>query len=1149
MRQQRAFCLVLALAVAISFAACGRQSQGLRGRPPQPSGVRPSPAAIPARPPEGPRAGGELGPAAPPLATPPETPLASPPPGAAPPETAAAPAETPTAQAPPTSPAAAQAGGKVEAVLARGVSDGTEPLSPGVEFPEDTARIYLVLRSRHNEAISIRVTWVAVDAEGYPVGQVIESDDTDLDPGEGDATYITPPGSAGFPVGDYRVEVTVDGGPPQSLPFKVLPLHPPALSTDRSPPPAGFNLANRALGGKVESWTSQYDASGWAAVNLIDGSARGWSSKDRTSPQEVVLSFRQGREAQVAAVLVDTRTEETLSDPTNAARHVEVWVSTTGPTEGFGKVAEVRLGRRPGEYLIALPPFTRARYVKLRFLSNHGGSYTQAGEVKVVETPDAPSVLADVPKNLALAELGGAVVRFTSQDGEERSALRLIDGSTETAGWQSADAYLPQEIVFAFRGERTALVDRIVLNPKTTAEPATWVKTFTVAVSTETPLDGFREVGQFTLEREARDQAFAIGQPARFVRLRILSNYGGKTTSLGEVRLIEGAAQGYRSILLEQAADVGVAQPFAGVTSPAMAGVDVEREPNNTPAQANSLPLGRRTRGVIDPLGEQDHFRITVPGSGLQVLTVDLTGRPYIRTSITLLDTAGREQARFDPGSIPAAQTAFSWAVRPGDHTLRVTEPPVSIVLVWDTSGSMSDSIKHLQEAVESTLKQVRSTERLNLVRFSSDVEVLLPGFTSDRERLRAAAAGKFSAGGDTRFYDAVARAMELLEGVRANRAIVVMTDGADTSSTLKYPQFWRLVERTRIRLYTIGLGAELLELKPDISTTPARMMAHIAMATNGRFFFAQSSEDLKSVYQQIVDELKTLSTYTLRAGVSRGTGGLAVAATGERLAAVSAPRQIELILDASGSMKEKVEGRPKIDIAREVMVQIIKGLPENVQVALRVYGHRIREGRPGDCKDSELMVPFGRINKAAMIARVQAIRALGTTPIAYSLRQVAADFGKVPGEKMVILVTDGKEECKGDPAAAVSALLAAGLKVRLNIVGFALADPATKRDMERVARITGGMFFDAANAAALTRAIQESLAVPYDVLDAAGARVGGGLTGQGPIKVPEGVFTVVVRAAGEPITVPRVRVALNGFTKVVLKKEGREVGVQVLGP
>jgi len=68
-------------------------------------------------------------------------------------------------------------------------------------------------------------------------------------------------------------------------------------------------------------------------------------------------------------------------------------------------------------------------------------------------------------------------------------------------------------------------------------------------------------------------------------------------------------------------------------------------------------------------------------------------------------------------------------------------------------------------------------------------------------------------------------------------------------------------------------------------------------------------------------------------------------------------------------------------------------------------------------------------------------------------------------------------------------------------------------------------------------------------VLDAAGARVGGGLTGQGTINVPEGVYAVVVQAAGKPIRIPNVRVAPNGFTKVVLKKEGEEVGIQVQGP
>jgi hypothetical protein len=448
----------------------------------------------------------------------------------------------------------------------------------------------------------------------------------------------------------------------------------------------------------------------------------------------------------------------------------------------------------------------------------------------------------------------------------------------------------------------------------------------------------------------------------------------------------------------------------------------------------------------------------------------------------------------------------------------------------------------------------VRPSERLDLIRFSNNkagvpVEVLLPEFTNDRQRLKAVAEGKFYADGGTPLYDAVAKGIELLEGAQGNRAILLMTDGADTTSRLGYPGFWKMLDEKRIRLYTIGLGAELPAFVPLIGSTGGRVLSYAAAATNGRFFFARTPEELKGFYQQIADELRAISTYYLKATLSQGTGGLTVAATGERIATVSAPGKIELILDASGSMNARVEGRRKIDSAKDAMTQIIKGLPDDAQVGLRVYGHRIPEGRKGDCQDSELLVPFGKIDKARLLPKVAAIKALGTTLIDYSLRQVARDFGSTPGEKMVILVTDGKEECKGDPAAAVAELLGKGLKVRLNIIGFALADAATKRDMESVAVLTGGKFFDAKNAQALTQAIEQSLAVPYDVLDASGTRVGGGLTGQGKIDVPEGIYSVVVQAAGKPITIPNVRIAQSGSTKVALKKEGQEVGIQVLGP
>jgi hypothetical protein len=96
---------------------------------------------------------------------------------------------------------------------------------------------------------------------------------------------------------------------------------------------------------------------------------------------------------------------------------VEVWNSTTSPTDGFSRIAGAHLQHRAAEQVITFPP-TRATYVKVAFLSNHGVAYfgIRVGEVKIIEAREgAPSLLSDLPKNLASPALGGVVVRFTSR--------------------------------------------------------------------------------------------------------------------------------------------------------------------------------------------------------------------------------------------------------------------------------------------------------------------------------------------------------------------------------------------------------------------------------------------------------------------------------------------------------------------------------------------------------------------------------------------------------------------------------------------------------------------------------------------------------------------------------------------------------------
>src|SRR5262245_32936202 len=129
-----------------------------------------------------------------------------------------------------------------------------------------------------------------------------------------------------------------------------------------------------------------------------------------------------------------------------------------------------------------------------------GALLTWLGAPDVVDAAPAPA-----DRNIALARQGGAIVRFTSH---QTGVAQLIDGSTDTAGWFTTNTHLPQDIVFAFRHDAEALVDKVVLNPKCKADRKTWPKQVSLAVSRENPLEGFEEVGVFDVAQEPKDQEF-----------------------------------------------------------------------------------------------------------------------------------------------------------------------------------------------------------------------------------------------------------------------------------------------------------------------------------------------------------------------------------------------------------------------------------------------------------------------------------------------------------------------------------------------------------------------------------------------------------------------------------------------------------------
>ncbi len=184
-----------------------------------------------------------------------------------------------------------------------------------------------------------------------------------------------------------------------------------------------------------------------------------------------------------------------------------------------------------------------------------------------------------------------------------------------------------------------------------------------------------------------------------------------------------------------------------------------------------------------------------------------------------------------------------------------------------------------------------------------------------------------------------------------------------------------------------------------------------------------------------------------------------------------------EIILDASNSMNEQVEGVAKIETAKQVIASLANSLDPSIQMALRIYGDHFDAlgTKEKACQDSTLAVGFGENNRAQIAAAAQAVVAKGYTPIAFSLQQ-AYNEDLMPiqgGNKSIILVSDGKESCGGDPCALVKELKARGINVVINTVGFAV-DAETRAQLECIAKETGGQYYDAKNADALKDSMKQ---------------------------------------------------------------------------
>lgn len=224
----------------------------------------------------------------------------------------------------------------------------------------------------------------------------------------------------------------------------------------------------------------------------------------------------------------------------------------------------------------------------------------------------------------------------------------------------------------------------------------------------------------------------------------------------------------------------------------------------------------------------------------------------------------------------------------------------------------------------------------------------------------------------------------------------------------------------------------------------------------------------------------------------------------------------IELILDASGSMWGRIDGKTKISIARQALDETLNGLDDSLfWVGLRAYGfdNTVPKTEEDSCPNTELLSDISASNLRDIRRVAYELTPYGYTPITESLSLAGDDLAAIEANsRMIILITDGEETCGGDPVATAEKLCKQDIGLETHIVGFDL-EPEVVEQMRRVAKAGCGTYSDASDAKELTQALNTIVEGAQDKIDPTWLRtiypIEGGDSRDSAVTLTAGTYTL----------------------------------------
>lgn len=877
------------------------------------------------------------------------------------------------------------------------------------------------------------------------------------------------------------------------------------------PPPAlagGFNLASPGFGGNFPAEIGQ-DRTRPLPDNparLTDGTADP-QLYTAAAPHSLRLDF--GAQGPVPVAGFTLTPYALMSLPYQARlQGFELALSADGTT--FDTVLTGRLGLMPQETLFPLPAPVPAVAAELRFLDGTGapGEPLALSEWAVLAAPGWPEGTAI---NLADPDRGGHVARSLPLLAGDEAGQNDVLLPGESAAPLTATGITP-ELVIGFAGSRRAALTGVDWDDPALPLPEAQLWPSVTVFAGDSPVGPWLPLGQLSTGPQRR-LVFDAPVIARYLRLQATEQAETPPLLPAQIRVAEAPVAASALSAAGWWGQYGTVSPLDPAPEPL--------PPPTDSAETGVLDWGASVGGTVRKDQDSDRWTFTVP-EGESRAALRLTGQPTVLARLTLTDAAG---APVPLRRLPAApgETLYEAAVTPGaTYTVTVEEPPRNIMIAVDVSGSLGPFWGALRAGLSAMAEgMMPGRDFARIIPFDGQP---LGEWTDDPILLRRTLAGMSMLSTGSGTEQTVLQALVDLKTRDGAKAILLLTDGA-TSSLPMRPAMWAALETAGVQVFTAHLGGW------DNPAAETRLLMDLARVGGGAYAHLQTQAGIDRALARVSAWTRAPARYGLSVapstapppapGMLRVThpappaGGLppdpvlaALSPPPATEGMTQPPPALELILDASGSMLQRLDGARRVDLARAALRRIVtRQLPPGQPVALRVFGDTV-----ADSCETNLRVPLMPLVPDMLVQALDAAEPvnLARTPLAASLAAAAQDLAAAPGRRVIVVLTDGEETCGGDPEAEIAALRATGAEVTVNIVGFAVGDAALEAVFARWAKAGGGQYFPAQDAAELAGALGTAMGRGFVVrASEGGAIVASGLAGGAAVPVPPGIWRV----------------------------------------